>query len=204
LTMCVPFISAYILNRASYLDKINFIQSELEKKAQNILENKFKISINLNTQDFNLLGNSKERSKNLRDFYFSVSGSALDFGEEGLVGRGNRARGLISCLRPSSTDAICGKNPSFHVGKVYAYFADQISKSISEAMECECTVILTSQNKSPINLPQKIIIYVSKKHGEKKIQEIIEKELSKKDWIKRIIEDGYFLPLPGRYYGQKD
>lgn len=204
LTMCIPFISSFISNRTSYLEKINFIQLELEKKAQNILENKFKVNISLNTQDFNSSGNPQERSKNVRDYYFSVSGSALDYGEEGLVGRGNRARGLISCLRPSSTDAIHGKNPSFHVGKVYAYFADQISKAIAEAMKCECTVILTSQNKRPIISPQKILIYISENRNEKKIKEIINRELSKKDWIKRITEDKYFLPLPGRYYGQKD
>lgn len=204
LTMCVPFISAHISNRASYLEKINFIQSELEKRAQNILKNKFKINISLNTQDFNSSANPRERSKNIRNFYFSVSGSALDFGEEGVVGRGNRARGLISCLRPSSTDAIHGKNPSFHVGKVYAYFADQVSKAIAETINCECTVILTSQNKRPISSPQKIIIFISEERGKKEIKEIVERELTKKDWIKRIIEDKYFSPLPGRYYGQKD
>lgn len=199
LTLCVPFISSNTPNRAFYIDKLNFIQSELKKVAQNLLGNKFNISINLNTQDFNLLGKSKKRS----GYYFSASGSALDYGEEGVVGRGGKSRGLFSCFRPVSTDAIHGKNPSFHVGKVYAYFGDQISKAIAEKMNCECTVILATQNKRPTNSPQKIIINLSEKRNEKKIREIVERELSKKDWIKRIIEDKYFLPSPGRYYGQR-
>lgn len=200
LTMCVPFISSNTPNRAFYLEKLDFLHSELTKIAKNILKDEFIINISLNTQDFNLLEKSKKRT----GYYFSASGSALDYGEEGVVGRGNRARGIRSCLRPNSTDAIHGKNPSFHVGKVYTYFADQISKAIAEEMSCECTVILATQNKRPTNSPQKIIIYISEKRDEKKIKEIVERELSKSDWIKRIVNDKYFLPLPGRYYGQKD
>ena len=200
LTLCVPFISSKISNRTFYLEKLDFIQSQLKRVVQNILGERFNINITLNAQDFALLGKTKKRTS----YYFSASGSALDYGEEGVVGRGNRARGVRSCLRPNSTDAIHGKNPSFHVGKVYTYFADQISKAIAEEMKCECTVILATQNKRPTDSPQRIIINISEKRDEKKIKEIIERELSKKDWIQKIVEDKYFLPLPGRYYGQKD
>ncbi len=200
LTLCIPFISSETFNRSYYIDKLRFIQSELEKVAHNVLGDKFKININLNTGDFRLLGKFQKRS----GYYFAASGSALDYGEEGVVGRGNKARGLISCLRPFSTDAIHGKNPSFHVGKVYAYFGDQISKAIAEEMKCECTVMLGTQNKRPTTSPQKILINISKQRNEKKIKKIVERELSKRDWIKRIVEDKYFLPSPGRYYGQKD
>jgi S-adenosylmethionine synthetase len=200
LTLCVPFISSNTPSKSYYIDKLNFIQTELERVSKNVLKDKFKISIDLNTQDFNLLGKSKKRS----GYYFSASGSALDYGEEGIVGRGNKMRGLMPCLRPVSTDAIHGKNPSFHVGKVYAYFADQISRAIAEELKCECVVILATQNKRPTNSPQKIIINISEKRNEKKIKEIVGRELSKKDWIKRIVEDKYFLPSPGRYYGQQD
>lgn len=200
LTLCVPFISSNTPNRAFYLEKLNFIHSELKMVAQNLLGDKFNINISLNTQDFGLLGVTRRRSS----YYFSASGSALDYGEEGLVGRGNKMRGLMPCLRPVSTDAIHGKNPSFHVGKVYAYFGDQISKAIAEELGCECVVILATQNKRPTSSPQKIIINISEKRNKKEIKEIVERELSKRDWIKRIVEDKYFLPSPGRYYGQKD
>jgi len=200
LTLCVPFISQNTPSKDFYLERLNFFQNELEKVAYQTVGNKFKVNILLNAQDFELLTKTRKRS----GYYFSYSGSALDYGEEGVVGRGNRARGVRSCLRPNSTDAIHGKNPSFHVGKVYTYFADQISKAIAEEINCECTVILGTQNKRPINSPQRIIIYTTRKENQKKIAEIVERELSKKDWIKRIVEDKYFLPSPGRYYGQKD
>lgn len=200
LTLCVPFISQNTPSKEFYLERLKFIQNELEKIAKYTVGNKFKVNILLNAQDFGLLTKTRERNS----YYFSYSGSALDYGEEGVVGRGNRARGIKSCLRPNSTDAIHGKNPSFHVGKVYTYFADQISKSIAEEIKCECTIILGTQNKRPINSPQKIFIYTTNKENQKKIAEIVERELSKKDWIEKIVKDEYFLPLPGRYYGQKD
>lgn len=200
LTLCVPFVSSNTPNRIFYLEKLNFIHSELRRIAKDLLEDKFSVNISLNTQDFNLLGKSKGRSS----YYFSATGSALDYGEEGVVGRGNRARGVRSCLRPNSTDAIHGKNPSFHVGKVYTYFGDKISKAIAEEMNCECNVVLATQNKRPTDSPQKIIINISKKRNRKEIKKIVERELSKKDWVERIVEDKYFLPSPGRYYGQKD
>lgn len=197
LTMAVPFISSKTPDQIFYLDRLNFIQSQLEEIAKTLLGEKFNVNITLNAQDFALLGKTKERIS----YYFSATGSALDYGEEGVVGRGNRARGIRSCLRPNSTDAIHGKNPSFHVGKVYTYFADQISKAIAEEMNCECTIILATQNKRPTNSPQRIMINISEKRNEKKIKEIIERELSKKDWVKKIVKDKFFLPSPGRYYG---
>lgn len=200
LTLCVPFISTVTPSRAFYIEGLDFIQKELEKVAKTIVGDKFKVSIDLNTQDFGILGKSRERE----GYYFSVTGSALDYGEEGLVGRGNKSRGIRSCLRPVSTDAIHGKNPTFHVGKIYSYFADQISTAIATEMECECTTILSTQNKRPTESPQNIIIYISEKRDKKQITEIVERELSKKEWINKIVQDEYFLPLPGKYYGQED
>lgn len=200
LTLCVPFISTKTPDRPFYIERLDFIQKELKKVANRIVGDKFKVSIDLNTQDFGILGKSKKRE----GYYFSVTGSALDYGEEGLVGRGNKSRGIMSCLRPVSTDAIHGKNPSFHVGKIYAYFADQISKAISTEMQCECTTILATQNKRPTDSPQKVIINLSEKRDKKQVTEIVKRELSRKQWIKDIVEDEYFLPLPGKYYGQKD
>ena len=200
LTSCIPFISSNTPSRSFYIKKLNLIQSELEKMALKILGSELKVNIKLNTQDFSLLGKSKKRE----GYYFSATGSALDYGEEGLVGRGIKTRGIMSCLRPVSTDAIHGKNPSFHVGKVYAYFGDQISKAIAEEMDCKCTVILATQNKRATSSPQNIIIYVSGERGEKEVKNIVRRELSKEDWIQKIVQDKYFLPAPGRYYGQKD
>lgn len=200
LTLCVPFMSIKIPNKAFYFEKLKEIESQLTKLAHKFVGDAFGIKIFLNTQDRVLFEGPKKGTSH----YFVVSGSALDYGEEGVVGRGNRSRGLISCARPFSTDAICGKNPAFHVGKVYAYFAEQISKRISEELGCECLVILVTQNKNPISEPQKVVVNITKRVDNKKIEKIVKEELVKRDWVEKIIKGKYFLPLPGGTYGYQE
>ena len=43
----------------------------------------------------------------------------MEAGDDGSVGRGNRANGLITPCRPMSLEATAGKNPVNHVGKIY-------------------------------------------------------------------------------------
>ena len=97
-------------------------------------------------------------------------------------------------MRPSSTDAIHGKNPAFHVGKVYAYFAEQIAQKISEQFNCECILTLVTQNKRPLIDPQKVFVFTDKKCDKNLIAKIMKIELSKREWIDRIVFDKYFLP----------
>jgi len=195
-TLCIPFMSIKIPNKKFYFEKLEKIKSQLTDSAHRFLGDKFRIKIFINTQDRLLFEGTKRGTSH----YFVVSGSALDYGEEGLVGRGNRTRGLLSSVRPYSTDAIYGKNPAFHVGKVYTYFAEQITRRISEELGCECTLIFLTQNKSLITSPQKVVVSVSKKIGLKKAEKIIEEELHKKDWVRKIVQNKYFLPMPGGTY----
>ena len=54
-----------------------------------------------------------------QELYLTAIGSSIESGDEGVVGRGNRANGLISMLRPMSVEGVSGKNPVYHVGKLY-------------------------------------------------------------------------------------
>jgi len=193
LTLCVPFMSARTPNRAFYFEKLTEMKSKLLELAREFVGDKYRIGISLNTSDRPLL----QASQIGISHYLVASGSALDYGEEGVVGRGNRTRGLISSLRPCSTDAICGKNPAFHVGKVYAYLAENITKRAFDELGCECTVVLVTQNKRHMASPQKVIVNVTREVGEREITRIVEEELHRPDWIERIVKGKYFLPVPG-------
>ena len=67
------------------------------------------VSVSLNTRD----------NFDTNELYLTVIGSSIESGDEGLVGRGNRINGLISSGRPMSMEGACGKNPVYHVGKLY-------------------------------------------------------------------------------------
>lgn len=90
-------------------------------------------------------------------FYLTVTGLSMENGDDGSVGRGNRANGLITPYRPMSMEACAGKNPVTHVGKLYNLLAKMIADDI--AKECgddilETHVRLVSQIGAPIDLPQ--------------------------------------------------
>lgn len=63
--------------------------------------------------------------------YLTVTGTSAEMGDDGSVGRGNRANGLITPNRPMSLEATSGKNPINHVGKIYNILSNQIASDIA-------------------------------------------------------------------------
>lgn len=191
ITMCVPFFSAKVPNADKYFKLKNTIQNDIQNLASSFVKGKYKVKLAINTQD-QMIKNPSEG----KGFYFVISGSALDSGEEGVVGRGNRSRGVVSNVRPYSMEGIHGKNPSYYVGKVYNYIADLLSKAVSEKFNCECNVFISSRNGDDLKQPRHVIIQTSKDIDKKKITPILEKIMTR-DLVKELIEDKPYLPIPG-------
>lgn len=192
ITMCVPFFSQFTPDCDTYYGRKKRIITDLLRIAREFVKNKYEISLQVNTQD-EMIGNKRKSI----GYYFVVSGSALDSGEEGVVGRGNRSRGIISTVRPHTLEAIQGKNPVYYVGKVYNYLADILAKKIATQLECESVVYISSRNGDDLYKPHQIFVHLSKKRDHKQMVKVIEEELTIHDWTKRIIEDKAFLPFPG-------
>lgn len=191
-TMCVPTICSKIKNYNFYREKIDEIKKGLYKLAMEKTGGSYNIKLIVNSQDKMI--KNKEAGKG---FYFVISGSALDSGEEGAVGRGNKSRGVIPCTRSYGMEAICGKNPVYHVGKVYTYFVDLIAKKISEKLSCETNVILISRNGDPLYEPNEIFVETSEIRDDRLIKKIISDVLEKRNLTEEIISQESFLPLPG-------
>ncbi len=87
--------------------------------------------------------------------YLTVTGTSAEAGDDGEVGRGNRANGLITPYRPMTMEAAAGKNPVTHAGKLYNVAAHRIAASIvaevPEAFAATCTLV--SQIGAPIDEP---------------------------------------------------
>lgn len=77
--------------------------------------------------------------------YLTVTGTSAEAGDDGEVGRGNRANGLITPYRPMSIEAVAGKNPVTHVGKLYNLLAADIAaEAVARAPGIEeacCTLV---------------------------------------------------------------
>jgi len=67
--------------------------------------------------------------------YLTVTGTSAEHGDDGMTGRGNRASGLITPMRPMSLEATAGKNPVNHVGKMYNVLANVIAKKVVDQVK---------------------------------------------------------------------
>ncbi len=87
--------------------------------------------------------------------YLTVTGTSAECGDDGEVGRGNRGNGLITPRRPMTMEALAGKNPVTHVGKIYNVVAREIAEDIVAKVPgvayAEC--YLVSRIGAPIDEP---------------------------------------------------
>lgn len=107
------------------------------------------VLIRLNTLD-------DPEARDERGIYLTVSGLSAEMGDDGQVGRGNRASGLITPGRPMSLEATAGKNPVSHVGKLYNVAAMRIAAAIHARLPAAASVSvqLLSAIGAPIDRPQ--------------------------------------------------
>ncbi|MHA1289601.1 MAG: methionine adenosyltransferase [Candidatus Thorarchaeota archaeon] len=91
-------------------------------------------------------------------FYLTVTGTSAEHGDDGMVGRGNRANGLITPYRPMTLEAAAGKNPVSHVGKTYNVAAREITERVykehPDLSQVYCYIV--SQIGAPITEPQAV------------------------------------------------
>jgi S-adenosylmethionine synthetase len=88
--------------------------------------------------------------------YLTVTGTSAESGDDGEVGRGNRASGLITPYRPMTMEAAAGKNPVTHVGKLYSVLANRMAAALvtelSDVTGAEC--VLVSGIGQPVSDPR--------------------------------------------------
>jgi len=87
--------------------------------------------------------------------YLTTTGTSAEQGDDGSVGRGNRANGLITPNRSMSMEATSGKNPVNHIGKIYNLLSTSIAESVVEEVSDirELRIRLLSQIGRPIDQP---------------------------------------------------
>jgi S-adenosylmethionine synthetase len=144
LTVALPFIASRIADAAEYEEAKRAAQEAIQIFAERITPNR-NVKVMVNTADQAKRG----------DYYLTVTGTSAEMGDDGEVGRGNRASGLITPMRSASLEAPCGKNPVSHVGKVYNALAlDTCRAIVNRVPEVkEVTMQILSQIGHPIDQP---------------------------------------------------
>lgn len=144
LTVNMPFISTQVSSMEEYRELTEHMKQELRRFYD---ESGFEdMRLDFNPQDVSGLP------------YLSVTGSVADTGDVGVVGRGNRANGLITPMRPMSIEAVSGKSPVDNTGKMYGVMANRISSDIHEATgDWNNTTIVTFRDR-PLDDPANVLI----------------------------------------------
>ncbi len=144
LTVALPFIAGRVSDAAEYEEVKQAAQEAIQVFAERITPDR-KVKVMVNTADQAKRG----------DYYLTVTGTSAEMGDDGEVGRGNRASGLITPMRSASLEAPCGKNPISHVGKVYNALALDTCRDICNRVPQvkEVTMQVLSQIGHPIDQP---------------------------------------------------
>lgn len=178
ITVCIPFIATRVKNMSEYMSILSEIKPVLLKKIHEWIPYK-NVELNLNTKD-----------EDGKYAYLTVFGSALDKGDQGAVGRGNRFNGIISATREMNVEAAAGKNPVHHSGKLYNHLAHNISLQIYTTLGIHNSVFISAQNGDILNEPSHIFVKTVEEvsaQDKGRIDQVIMKQLGNLPLLTNII-----------------
>lgn len=156
IVLCVPQKSQHVPDREAYLANCQTVLAECDRLAGEHLPGVI-TRFRLNVRDL------PEKD----ELYLTYSGSSIESGDEGVVGRGNRVNGLITPLRPMNIEGANGKNPVYHVGKLYNLAATRIAERLHEQTGGYAEVHLISATGMPLDEPWRVVIRLSAHDADK-------------------------------------
>lgn len=145
--LCVPQLSSHVASRNVYLENKETVLAECRRLADLRLPG-IDTTIRLNTRDV------PERD----ELYLTYTGSSIESGDEGVVGRGNRVNGLITPLIPMNLEGANGKNPVYHVGKLYNLAAVRLAQRIHEETGDHAEVHMMSVTGQRLDQPGRVLV----------------------------------------------
>jgi S-adenosylmethionine synthetase len=143
--VCVPQKSLQVSNRARYLENKALTAYTCEQLAEERLPDR-KVTFKVNVRDV------PEKD----ELYLTYTGSSIESGDEGVVGRGNRVNGLITPMRPMNLEGANGKNPVYHVGKLYNLAASRLAALLAELTGDYAEVHLVSASGQRLDRPWRV------------------------------------------------
>jgi S-adenosylmethionine synthetase len=155
LTIACAMIDKHVANLKDYADTKREIVDHIIEYAGQFTSRK--VAAQMNVAD-----NIEQGS-----VYITVTGTSAEMGDDGAVGRGNRANGMITPNRPMSLEATCGKNPINHVGKIYNLLSTEAARQIAAEVQGidEVYIKMLSQIGKPIDEPHIASVQIVPKEG---------------------------------------
>ncbi|MFW6002950.1 MAG: methionine adenosyltransferase [Halanaeroarchaeum sp.] len=174
LTVAAAMVDAYVPNMDAYRAEVEAVREFVSDLAYEYTDREVRVHVNT-ADDYD------EGS-----IYLTTTGTSAEQGDDGSVGRGNRANGLITPNRSMSMEATSGKNPVNHIGKIYNLLSNQIAARVVDDVDGirDLRVRLLSQIGSPIDDPHVADVHVTTEDGvglgdiERDVRVIVDDELA--------------------------
>ncbi|MFB6078633.1 MAG: methionine adenosyltransferase [Halarchaeum sp.] len=149
-TVAAALVDRHVPDMAAYKQEVEGIREYVESLADDYTDRD--VTVHVNTAD-----DYEEGS-----VYLTVTGTSAEQGDDGSVGRGNRANGLITPNRSMSMEATSGKNPVNHIGKIYNLLSTEIAENVVADVDGirDLRVRLLSQIGRPIDQPHVADVHV--------------------------------------------
>lgn len=184
-TVAAAIVDKHVDSMADYRDAINVIEDWVRNIASEYTDRS--VEVHVNTAD----------DYDSDSIYLTATGTSAEHGDDGSVGRGNRANGLITPNRPMSMEATSGKNPVNHVGKIYNLISTDIAQAVVEEVDGirQLQIRLLSQIGRPIDEPHVADAEIVSDEGvavadiREEVEMVIDEKLSNiTDITERVIE----------------
>lgn len=182
--LCVPQKSWHVADRAEYIRNTETVLAECHRLAGLRLPG-MTTRFRLNARDV------PEKD----ELYLTYTGSSIESGDEGVVGRGNRVNGLITPLRPMNLEGANGKNPVYHVGKLYNIAAQRLADRLHQATGGHAEVHLVSTTGQRLDQPWRVLVRLSSSDVEiDKVQAMVAETLGEFPALTdELVSDGIVL-----------
>jgi len=143
LTVAAAMIDRHVPDVEAYQDEVAAVGEFVRDVAAEYTDRS--VNVDVNTADDVEAGS----------VYLTVTGTSAEQGDDGSVGRGNRANGLITPNRSMSMEATSGKNPVNHIGKIYNLLSTDIAHEVVSEVDGirDLRIRLLSQIGRPIDQP---------------------------------------------------
>jgi len=143
LTVAAAMIDEHVPDMEAYKETVESVRAFVADVAADHTDRA--VDVDVNTAD----------DYETESVYLTVTGTSAEHGDDGSVGRGNRANGLITPNRSMSMEATSGKNPVNHIGKIYNVLATEIAAEVVAEVSGirDLRIRLLSQIGRPIDEP---------------------------------------------------
>ena len=182
ITVCVPALAGHLATSAGFAAALAASARDLAAGLELRLPGR--VTVACNTRD--------SRTGPLSGQYFTLSGSAVDYGEDGLVGRGNARTGVISGAHLAGNEAAYGKNPAYHVGKVGGWLADEAARAVAAELG-PCRIGLLWRNGARYDQPASVEITTGRDVPAGAAGELVRATLARTDWLGDLL-GGRYVP----------